>query len=210
MLRHVLVAGWVTTKISPGERAFFLVSERSKPGTNVVGPSGSRNMNALKSYEDMVHNMLARHEAVPAIPPWLIFNTAYRDNYLFGFMFSGRTPESVVAAGYFKRANSLRELAALCDIDPAGFAATAQQFSGIARQGVDEDFRRGESVYDRHDGDPQIKLNPNLALIEKSRVNLYPRDAGTKGGLVTDEKAVERRHASPALYASDNTTASVH
>jgi 3-oxosteroid 1-dehydrogenase len=80
---------------------------------------------------------------------------------------------------------------------------------------VDEDFQRGESVYDRYYGDPRNKPNPDLGVIDKPpfyAVRLYPGDLGTKGGLVTDEIGrVLAEDGTPikGLYASGNTTASV-
>ena len=89
------------------------------------------------------------------------------------------------------------------------------QTSGFAASGVDEDFHRGESAYDRFAGDPTVKPNPNLGPIEKPpfyAVRLYPGDVGTCGGLMTDEFArVLRPDGSviEGLYATGNSTASV-
>jgi succinate dehydrogenase/fumarate reductase flavoprotein subunit len=130
-------------------------------------------------------------------------------------MFPGRTPESPIDAGYFKRAGTILALAQLCGIDAAQLDAAVARFNAMAHRGIDEDYHRGKNAYDQHYGDPRVKPNPNLAAIEKRpfyAVALYPGDLGTKGGLVTDENArVLRADGTPmeGLYASGNTTASV-
>jgi 3-oxosteroid 1-dehydrogenase len=89
------------------------------------------------------------------------------------------------------------------------------RFNRFAKSGVDEDFGRGRTVYDRYYGDPSNKPNPNLGAIEKGpfrAFKVYPGDLGTKGGLVTDEHARVLREDDSVidgLYAAGNTTASV-
>ena len=87
-------------------------------------------------------------------------------------------------------------------------------FNKFAVDGKDQDFKRGESAYDRYYGDPTLK-NPNLAPLEKApfyAIPIYPGDIGTKGGLVTDELArVMHENGQPiqGLYATGNCAASV-
>jgi 3-oxosteroid 1-dehydrogenase len=90
-----------------------------------------------------------------------------------------------------------------------------ESFNGFARSGVDLDFRRGNSAYNRFLGDPTVRPNPNLGAIERPpfyAVKIYPADVGTSGGLVTDEFArVLRKDGSviEGLYATGNITAPV-
>src|SRR5690606_31651418 len=104
-------AWWVPATILPDGRPFFLVSERSKPGTIIVDQSGQRFLNESESYEDVGRHLLERDRTVPAIPSWLVFDQDYRNRYPFGFMWPGRTPQSLIDAGYFKRADTIEELA---------------------------------------------------------------------------------------------------
>ena len=75
---------------------------------------------------------------------------------------------------------------------PTRCEATVERFNGFAASGVDEDFHRGESAYDKYYSDPTVKPNPSLHAIDQGpfyAVKIVPGDLGTKGGLVTDERA---------------------
>lgn len=201
--------------IPPDGPAIFHVSERSKPGSLVVDQSGVRYFNESTDYVLAGQTMFERHREVPAIPSYLIFDQRYRDRYPFAAFLPGRTPQAMLDNGYFKRADTLAELASRCGVPADALAATVERFNGFARTGVDEDFNRGENAYDTYYGDPRVKPNPCLAPIEVGPfygVALYPGDLGTKGGLVTDERGRVLREDGSVIagfYASGNTTASV-
>jgi 3-oxosteroid 1-dehydrogenase len=82
-------------------------------------------------------------------------------------------------------------------------------------KGEDPDFHRGERAYDHYYGDPAAPY-PALGPLERPpyyAVAVYPGDVGTSGGLLTDEHARVlngQGEPIPGLYASGNTTASVH
>src|SRR5690625_2362284 len=92
---------------------------------------------------------------------------------------------------------------------------TVDRFNGFARSGVDGDFGRGNSAYDRYYSDPSVRPNPNLGPLEKApfdAIEFVIGDLGTKGGVVTDAHArVLREDGSviEGLYASGNCSASV-
>jgi 3-oxosteroid 1-dehydrogenase len=208
-------AWWGPASVLPTGAGVFHVSERSKPGSIIVDQNGARYMNEAQSYVDAVHAMFKHQEGGGGgIPSWLLFDQRYRSHYPFGMLLPGTTPQHLVDAGYFKRANTVEELAALIRIDPTKLRATVERFNTMAKSGVDSDYSRGANVYDRYFGDPRIKPNPCLAPLVKApfyAVALYPGDLGTKGGLVTDEHARVLRPDGTViegLYASGNTTAS--
>lgn len=209
-------AWWGPSSLLPPDGpAIFHVSERSKPGSLIVDGTGVRYFNESMDYVLAGQTMYERHAEAAAIPSYLIFDQRYRNRYPFGANLPGRTPQELVDNGYFKRAETLEALAAMCSIPPSALRATIERFNAFARAGRDEDFHRGENVYDTYYGDPRVKPNACLAPIEKPpyyAVALYPGDLGTKGGLVTDEVGRVLREDGtiiPGLYASGNTTASV-
>jgi 3-oxosteroid 1-dehydrogenase len=93
--------------------------------------------------------------------------------------------------------------------------STVARFNEFARTGRDEDFRRGDSAYDRYYGDPRQHPNPCLGPLLKPpfyAFQIVPGDLGTKGGLRTDERARVLRDDGtpiPGLYAAGNTSAAV-
>jgi predicted oxidoreductase len=87
------------------------------------------------------------------------------------------------------------------------------RFNENASRGVDPDFGRGRSAYDRYYGDPTVRPNPNLRALVRGpfyAVKMVLSDLGTCGGLLADERArVLREDGAPiaGLYAIGNTAA---
>jgi 3-oxosteroid 1-dehydrogenase len=112
-------------------------------------------------------------------------------------------------------ADTLVELAKRCGIDPAGLTAQAARFNRYAETGVDEQFGRGRSAWDRYFADPTCAPNPSMGSIVKPpfyAVKIFPGDVGTSGGILTDEHARALRtdgSVVPGLYAVGNATANV-
>jgi succinate dehydrogenase/fumarate reductase flavoprotein subunit len=193
-----------------------LLFERSMPYSMIVDSSGQRFMNESQSYVDCGHQQYRRNRVAPAIPAYLILDSRHRNNYMIGTdMMPRLTPKPACKSGIITRAGSLPELARKMGINQAGLVATARRFSQFARNGRDEDFRRGDSAYDRYYSDPRVKPNPNLGPIERPpfyALRVWPGDLGTMGGLLIDQHArVLRRDGSVirGLYAAGNNTASV-
>jgi 3-oxosteroid 1-dehydrogenase len=152
----------------------------------------------------------------PHIPAWLVFDQRYRDTYVFALRPPGRPlRRSWYEAGAVFRAPGLAALAAAIGVDAGALEATVTRFNDHARKGRDEDFRRGDSAYDRYYGDPRVRPNPNLAPLARPpyyAAKIVPGDLGTKGGLRTDARARVLRAdgtAIPGLYAAGNASASV-
>jgi succinate dehydrogenase/fumarate reductase flavoprotein subunit len=208
-------AWWGPSVINPNGAAGFLLAERSLPHGFIVDLSGERFMNESESYVDAGHDQYARNETVGAIPAYLIIDSRHRRWYPFGMALPGITPKKMIESGFFTKADSLEELAGKIGVDADGLHRTAARFAEFARRGVDEDFHRGDSAYDRVYSDPRVKPNPNLGAVSKPpfyAVKIWPGDLGTKGGLLTDEHArVLREDGSviEGLYAAGNTSASV-
>lgn len=210
-------AWWGPSSVPPNQPVMFHVGERSYPGGIMVNAAGKRFTNRSASYVDVVHAMYEKHTAeVPHIPAFFIMDQRYRSKYIFGTLFPGQPiPKAYFESGYFRKADTIAGLAQQCGIDPTNLVETIERFNYFARRGVDEDFHRGDSAYDRYYGDPTVKPNPCLAPIEQPpfyAVPMVPGDLGTKGGLVIDECArVLRADGTPipGLYAIGNSSASV-
>lgn len=214
-------AWWGPTTVVPGEaRARMLVIEKSLPGGILVNRRGQRFVNEALSYDDVVKAIHAKNTPdAPTVPCQLIFDATFRKNYPVGpFLPGGQQPDwalpGILKRSYLKKADTLDALARLVGIDPAGLQATVQRFNEFARAGKDEDFHRGESVFQTYYGDANHKPNPCLGPIEKPpfyAMETFPGELGTKGGLKTDAKARVVNEADQpiaGLYAIGNCSAS--
>ncbi|WP_086822946.1 FAD-dependent oxidoreductase [Streptomyces sp. NRRL B-24572] len=202
--------------VPPGGKPFFLVADRGVPGMVIVNAAGERYANEAAPYHEFVDAMYANDKpGASTVPSWLILDATSRARYIFMGLFPGQAfPKPWLESGFIKKAPTVEELAARIDVAPERLRATVDRFNGFARAGRDEDFHRGDSVYDRYYGDPTLP-NPNLAPLEKGpyyAIPVHPGDIGTKGGLVTDATArVLREDGSPidGLYASGNVSSAV-
>ncbi|KLI10135.1 3-ketosteroid-delta-1-dehydrogenase [Mycolicibacterium conceptionense] len=200
---------------------WFALSERNSPGSIIVNMAGKRFMNESMPYVEACHHMYGgEYGQGPGpgenIPAWLIFDQQYRDRFIFAGLQPGqRIPKKWLESGVIVKADTLEELAAKTGLPADAFAATIDRFNGFARSGVDEDFHRGESAYDRYYGDPTNKPNPNLGEIKHGpfyAAKMVPGDLGTKGGIRTDVKARALRDDNSViegLYAAGNVSSPV-
>lgn len=191
---------------------YFCLAERSLPGCILVNQRGERFVNEATPYVDAVHAMYETN----SVPAWLIADQTYRNRYVFAGLgprqpFPGRWYKS----GAVHRAPTLDALADEIDVPPDKLRDTVDRFNGFAESGVDSEFHRGDSAYDRYYGDPRNKPNPNLAPLRRApfyAIKIVPGDLGTKGGLRTDTAArVLREDGSviEGLYAAGNASAPV-
>jgi len=196
---------------------WFALAERNLPGSIIVNSAGQRFMNEALPYVEAVHEIYRGEETgVSHVPAWMIIDQRYRNRYLF----AGLSPRQPFPGRWYKygtirKADTLEALAAEIDVPPAALSETVLRFNGFAHSGVDEDFHRGESAYDQYYSDPTVKPNPSLHAIDHGpfyAVKIVPGDLGTKGGLVTDEKARVLRPDGTVidgLYAAGNVSAAV-
>jgi len=183
-------------------------SEMGKPHCILVDSTGQRFVNESGSY-------MAVGEAMYQLASgdcWYIMNGEHRKRYMWGMQLG--VPKSWLDCGYFKKAETIQELAHLCDIDEAGLEKTIARFNKFASTGSDNDFQRGQSQYDLWSGDESNKPNPCLGALDQPpfyAVKANPGNVGTAGGLVCDENArVLRQNGSAieGLYAAGNITSS--
>jgi 3-oxosteroid 1-dehydrogenase len=196
---------------------WFALAERNLPGSLIVNSAGRRFMNEALPYVEAVHEIYkGEASGVPHVPAWMVVDQRYRNRYLFAGLsprqpFPGRWYQH----GTIRKADTLEELAAQIEVPAEALRATVERFNGFARTGVDEDFHRGESAYDKYYSDPTVRPNPSLHRIDQApfyAVRIVPGDLGTKGGLVTDERARVLRPDGTViegLYAAGNVSAAV-
>lgn len=195
----------------------FSVTERSTPGTIMVNSQGERFVNEAAPYSDVVHRIHELHNStdVSHVPCWIILDRANRESYLLGLAPPALPlPRKFFEHGDFFKAPTLEALARQIGVPGDKLVASVRRFNAYAESGVDADFHRGESAYDRIFGDPHFR-NPNLAPLTKPpfyAVKLYPGDIGTRGGLVTNELAQVLDRSGgviEGLWATGNSMASV-
>jgi len=193
----------------------FLLNERSDPWSIVVDQKGNRYLNESESYIDFGHHMLERDKIVGAIPSWIIYDHRHTTHFLNSSLMIPGAKKKLKKMGELVTADTLEELGEKMGVDKHTFEITIERFNRFAEEGVDKDFGRGRTAYDRYYSNPMVKPNPNLGTIEKgpfTAQKIYPGDLGTKGGLVTDEWArvqTEDGSVIKGLYAAGNNTASV-
>lgn len=191
------------------------IVERGKPGVIAVRRDGRRFVNEANGYHDFVAALLA---ATPADEParcWLICDNAFLRRWGLGIVKPFPVPHGHWRrSGYLVSAPTLAALADRLGMDRA-LVDTVAATNADARDGVDRAFGRGWSPYNRYQGDPARKPNPNVAPIETApfhAVEVVPGSFGSFAGLRTDAAArVLRADGSPiaGLHAAGADMASV-
>ncbi|KAF7334972.1 3-oxosteroid 1-dehydrogenase [Mycena venus] len=210
-------AWWGPTIFDPvtGQLVFTLL-ERARPYCIIVDSMGSRFMNEAQSYTDAGHAMYARNREVGTIPAWFVMDANHRKRYQLGSLFARmEPPKHALVEGRMFKAETIEDLAAQIGINPDGLANTVSRYNEMSRKGIDEDFGKGDNVYNNYFGDPAVGPNCNMGPLEKApfyAVPIWPGDLGTKGGLLADEfQRVIKEDGSviQGLYACGNTAASI-
>ncbi|MEV0084916.1 3-ketosteroid-delta-1-dehydrogenase [Saccharopolyspora sp. NPDC050642] len=199
----------------PGAAPLVLLAERSLPGSLIVDRHGRRFVNEATDYMSFGQRVLERERAGDAVGSmWMVFDQRYRNSYVYAAGLFPRMPlpESWYAAGIAHRADDPADLARRTGLPVEGLVASLRRFNELAAAGVDEDFGRGASAYDRYYGDPTVAPNPNLRPLQGQlyAVRIVLGDLGTCGGLRADGHGrVLRSDRSPidGLYAIGNTAA---
>lgn len=208
-------AWWIQTLIFPETGPHHAVLETCKPHSIMVDASGSRFVNESSSYMAIGNAMFERNKTVPAIPAWHVVDARYHRQYTYNTKPPGKIPQHWLTMGWMKKGDTLGELALACGVDPQGLQATVARFNQFCITGKDEDFARGDNVYNRYFADPTVKPNPCLGTIEQGPFYAAPLvtgDAGTCGGALINEHAQVMRGDGTViegLYAAGNSTASL-
>jgi 3-oxosteroid 1-dehydrogenase len=220
-------AWWFPAIQWPDGRMQFMLNERMMPSQFIVNGDGKRFINEAAPYMDFGHAMIeGQKSGVEHIPCWLITDHRSFNRYVVAGHLpipkipgapvpTGRKlPKAWLESGVVKAADSWDELATKIGVPAAHLHSTATRFNELAASGHDDDFNRGDSVYDNYYGDPTLP-NPNLYPLGKPPYYAFRMvlgDLGTSGGLRTDEHARVLRADDTVvrgLYAVGNTSAPV-
>ena len=205
--------GW----LAGGRGAYpHLALDRAKPGLIAVNAAGRRFVDEAVSYHDFVVGMHRSHETVPTTPAWLVCDRAFVERYGLGRVPPGRRSlRRYAASGYLAEAGTLDALAAAIEVDAAGLRDSVARNNRYAETGIDEDFGKGSTDFDRHNGDPNRRPNPCLGPIAQPPFHamaVYPSTLGSSVGLRADADGRVLGIDSvpiPGLYACGNDMASI-
>jgi len=193
---HAFWAPVSIRKRKDGSTATFphFVMDRGKPGMLSVDSNGQRFVNESTSYHLFGLAMQEHHKKTSCIPTWLICDAAALKRYGLGMIRPGaKSLESFISDGYLKQGYTIADLAEQINVPTSNLVNTVNKFNTFASSGMDEDFQRGTTEYQRANGDASINgLNPCLGALNKSpfyAIALYPGDIGASTGLLTDVNA---------------------
>lgn len=213
-------AAWCPVSLVPYRNGrtgtFPHIMDRAKPGSIGVRIDGKRFVNEANGYYDYVEGLLAATPEGEPVEAWQIADAAFVRKFPLGMAKPLPMPLfPYLRSGYLKKGNTLKELAAACGIDPQGLADTVASFNNNARKGIDPDFNRGATEFNRYGGDPKNTPNPSLRALEKGpfyAVKIVPGSFGTFAGLAADSRARVLNtdgHPIIGLYVAGNDQASV-
>lgn len=173
------------------EGVFPHILDRGKPGVIGVLADGRRFVNEALGYHDYTLAMIDTVPAGEQVCSWLIADQQYIRYLPLGMAKPFPIPTwPYLRSGYLRRGRTVRELAETIGVDPDGLEKTVSAFNEGARDGVDHDFHRGTTPFNRTSGDASNPWpNPSLAPIQKGpfyAVKVIPGSFGTFAGLVTD------------------------
>jgi 3-oxosteroid 1-dehydrogenase len=175
----------------------------------MVNEAGRRFMNEALNYYDAGEAFGRRSGPGPRnFPAWLVFDQEGVDRY---GVLAYKVPPEDERPEWFHAADTIRDLARSINVEPDAMQLTIERFNGFARSGLDTDFGRGESEWDRAWGDPNNTPNPSLGTIDRSpfyAVPIYPGAVSTRGGLRVDDigrvLSAKSGEPIPGLYGAGN------
>lgn len=192
------------------------VLDRAKPGTVVVNASGHRFLNESISYHQFGERMLkSGPDGRSNVVAYLIADRRALVKYGLGMVRpGGRGLAPFLRDGYLVEAPTIEALAQRLGMEPSMLKGTVARMNGFAQDGVDTEFQRGSTAYQRSLGDAAVQPNPTLGPIEQApfyALRLQPGDIAASVGLVTDADARVLRgdKAIEGLYAAGNDMQSV-
>jgi succinate dehydrogenase/fumarate reductase flavoprotein subunit len=209
------VVGFPGKRRDGGANALLASRERALPGSIMVNGYGHRFANEAANYNAFggaFHQLDASRFEYPNLPSYMLFDQSVADRFgVVGGAPGGGVPDWVT------RADTVRELAGQLGLPADRVTGTVKHFNDGAWAGIDPDFGRGQSAFDRFPGGRM--LDPDSPFSTLGAVQTAPFFAvevqssllGTKGGPRTDREGrvldVDG-DVIPGLYAAGNVMAS--
>lgn len=211
-------AWWAPMSITGGMRdgepiGSLLRFERQGPGSIMINRHGQRFANEAQNYNDLARCLQSwdsPNNQTLNTPAHVVFDQSYLDRYGILDHRSGQaTPDYLIEAA------TLEELATKLNVPAGNLTATVERFNQMALNGVDEDFGRGDSEYDRYWGDADSPWpNPSLGPLQQGpfyAMEVVNGAFGTCGGIATDGNAQVidvDGNPIPGLFAAGNASES--
>jgi len=173
--------------------------------------------NEADSYHDVMQALLRATPAGAKPEAWLLCDHRFIRRYGLGAVKPAPMPLGPwLRNGYLQRGRTLAELAQACGIDANALQATVQRYNTMARVGRDDDFAKGETPYNRIQGDAAAgHANACMAPLEQGpfyAVKVVMGSLGTFAGLRVNDhaQALDSQGAAIAgLYAGGNDMSSM-
>ncbi|KAF5725253.1 3-oxosteroid 1-dehydrogenase [Fusarium mundagurra] len=165
----------------------------SKPFSFVVDGLGCRFFSESQPYGPAVRAMYERaKENTKAAVFWLIFDSLYMQKYTPRGLENSCLIDVAVSIGRLFRSDTIDDLANRILQPDNHLQSTVAEWNKMCENGHDMYFHRGEDRYQQFIGDPNVAPNPCMGPVKESpfyAMEIFPGDAGTRGGLLTDEFA---------------------
>jgi succinate dehydrogenase/fumarate reductase flavoprotein subunit len=190
--------------------------DRAKPGLIAVTAAGRRFVNEADSYHDFMQALMKVTPPGQLARAWLIADHDFVRRFGLGAVKPAPMPMGAhLRSGYLKRAHSLSQLATRCGLDPEVLMQTVRQYNQMAQQGVDTEFGKGQTSYNRIQGDSTGQPNACMAQIHRGpfyAVEVVQGSLGTFAGLRVNAQGQvlnAQEQPLPGLYASGNDMSSM-
>ena len=215
-------AAWCPTSLVPrsdgstGVMPHFI--DRAKPGVIAVAADGHRFSNEAFSYHDFVQDLVkaCKQRNLGEVMCWLICDHHHLREYGLGAVAKFPLPIGRhLRSGYLKRADTLAQLAQTIGVPEQALAQEVATFNRDVPSGVDSQFAKGSTAYNRYQGDSLVQPNPCMAPIAQGpfyAIRVVVGEIGTFAGLLTDAACrvlTQDRQVVSGLYAVGNDAASV-
>lgn len=192
--------------------------DRAKPGVIAVIKNGRRFGNEALSYHDFVQNLVKACKDLGSseVTCWIVCDHAHLREYGMGAVAPFPLPiGKYLKSGYLKRGRSVEELAQVIGVPADALKEEIETFNRDALTGVDTQFGKGSTAYNRYQGDSLVKPNPCMAPIKTGpfyAIKVVVGEIGTFAGLATDASCqvlTKDKQPVKGLYAVGNDAASI-